>query len=71
MEFANKRQLITFIIYERACNLLFSTNDIYLLVYVYLYCVLRHIYFVDVLLQMAKTIFTLKVCSCQQEARLT
>ena len=28
MEFANKRQLNTFVMYERACNLLFSTNDI-------------------------------------------
>ena len=46
MEFANKRQLNTFVIYEHACNLLFSTNDIYLLVYVYSYCVLRHIFFV-------------------------
>ena len=28
MEFANKRQLNTFVIYERARNLLFSTNEI-------------------------------------------
>ena len=54
MEFANKRQLNTLAIYERACTLLFSTND--LLVYAYLYCVLRHIchiYFIAVLLQIA------------------
>jgi len=28
MEFENKRQLNTFVIYERACNLLFSKNGI-------------------------------------------
>jgi len=42
MEFANKRQLHTFVIYERACNLLFSTND--LLVYASLYIVFLYIF---------------------------